>query len=143
VEKQSNTDGVGTEGSGQESQPASGWPPSSAKAGDASGTATRFALDGRKSSMGRAFFLWLTTRIWATGLLKNSDTSAVPWPWPRVERMGLQLVRSGLVDVVISEMGLPDLPGMDLLRELHGLPKMPKVILTTNRHSDFLADAGD
>jgi len=53
---------------------------------------------------------------------------------------GLQLVQSGLVDVVISEMGLTDLPGMDLLRELHGMDKMPKVILTTNRHSDFLAE---
>jgi DNA-binding NtrC family response regulator len=52
---------------------------------------------------------------------------------------GLELIRSGLVDVVISEMGLPDLPGMDLLRELQSLPKMPKVILTTSRHSDFLA----
>jgi DNA-binding response OmpR family regulator len=28
---------------------------------------------------------------------------------------------------------------MHLLREFHGLPKMPKVILTTNRHSEFLA----
>src|SRR6266542_4241497 len=54
-------------------------------------------------------------------------------------RQGLALVRSGLVDVIISEMGLPDLPGMDLLRELGGMPKMPKVILTTSRHSDFLA----
>jgi DNA-binding response OmpR family regulator len=53
---------------------------------------------------------------------------------------GLPLLRSGLVDVVISEMGLPDLPGMDLLRELHGMSKVPKVILTTNRHSDFLAE---
>jgi DNA-binding response OmpR family regulator len=52
---------------------------------------------------------------------------------------GLELIRAGLVDVVISEMGLPDLPGMDLLRALQSLPKMPKVILTTSRHSDFLA----
>lgn len=52
---------------------------------------------------------------------------------------GLELIRSGLVDVVISEMGLPDLPGMDLLRALRSLPKAPKVILTTSRHSDFLA----
>jgi CheY-like chemotaxis protein len=54
-------------------------------------------------------------------------------------RQGLALARSGLVDVVISEMGLPDLPGMDLLRELGSMTKMPKVILTTSRHSDFLA----
>jgi len=52
---------------------------------------------------------------------------------------GLELIRAGLVDVVISEMGLPDLPGMDLLRELKNMPKMPKVLLTTSRHSDFLA----
>jgi CheY-like chemotaxis protein len=54
-------------------------------------------------------------------------------------REGLELIRSGLVDVVISEIGLPDLPGMDLLRELQGMPRIPKVILTTTRHSDFLA----
>jgi DNA-binding response OmpR family regulator len=35
---------------------------------------------------------------------------------------------------------MPDLPGMDLLRELGGMTKMPKVILTTSRHSDFLAN---
>ena len=52
---------------------------------------------------------------------------------------GLELIRAGLVDVVISEMGLPGLPGMDLLRALKDLPKLPKVILTTSRHSDFLA----
>jgi DNA-binding NtrC family response regulator len=51
---------------------------------------------------------------------------------------GLELIQSSVVDVVISEMGLPDLPGMDLLRQLQSMPKMPKVILTTSRHSDFL-----
>ena len=51
----------------------------------------------------------------------------------------LPLLRAGLVDVVISEMGLRDLPGMDLLREIQGLATMPKVILTTSHHSDFLA----
>jgi CheY-like chemotaxis protein len=54
-------------------------------------------------------------------------------------RQGLALARSGLADVVVSEMGLSDLPGMDLLRELGGMTKMPKVILMTSRHSDFLA----
>jgi DNA-binding NtrC family response regulator len=51
----------------------------------------------------------------------------------------LPLLRSGLVDVAISEMGLHDLPGMDLLREIQAMSAMPKVILTTSRHSDFLA----
>ena len=54
-------------------------------------------------------------------------------------REGLELIRSGLVEVVVSEMGLPDLPGMDLLRELQSMPQRPKVILTMSRHSDFLA----
>jgi CheY-like chemotaxis protein len=54
-------------------------------------------------------------------------------------REGLALVQSGLVDVVVSEMGLTDLPGIDLLRELRTMSKMPKVILTTSRNSDFLA----
>ena len=50
----------------------------------------------------------------------------------------LSLMGSGLVDVVVAEMSLPDLPGMDLLRELRGMEKAPKVILTVNRRSDFL-----
>jgi DNA-binding response OmpR family regulator len=54
-------------------------------------------------------------------------------------REALGLLRSGLVDLVLSEMGLPDLPGMDLLRELRGMTKKPKVILMSSRQSEFLA----
>jgi len=54
-------------------------------------------------------------------------------------RDGLALLRSGVVDVLISEMGLPDLPGIELLRTLPSLTKIPKVILTTSRQSEFLA----
>ena len=59
--------------------------------------------------------------------------------WSTKASEGLTLARSGLVDVVIAEMGLPDLHGMDLLRELRNMTKMPKVILTTSCHFDFLA----
>jgi DNA-binding response OmpR family regulator len=54
-------------------------------------------------------------------------------------RDGLRLLRSGLVDLVVSEMALPDLPGMDLLQEVRTLTRRPKVILTTRHHSDYLA----
>lgn len=54
-------------------------------------------------------------------------------------RDGLRLLRSGLVDLVVSEMALPDLPGMDLLQEVRTLKRRPKVILTTRHHSDYLA----
>jgi DNA-binding response OmpR family regulator len=53
-------------------------------------------------------------------------------------REALALLGSGLVDVVVSEMGLPDLPGMDLLREVRQMNRKPKVILTTTRQSAFL-----
>jgi DNA-binding response OmpR family regulator len=52
---------------------------------------------------------------------------------------GLGLLRSGLVDLVVAEMALPDLPGMDLLQEVRALKKVPKVILTTRHQSEFLA----
>lgn len=55
-------------------------------------------------------------------------------------REAMGLLRSGLVDVVLSEMGLPDLPGMDLLREVGAMNRKPKVILTTSRPSEFLAN---
>jgi CheY-like chemotaxis protein len=51
---------------------------------------------------------------------------------------GLALLRSTPVEVVISEEGLRDLPGVELLRVLQGAPKRPKVILTTSRQSGFL-----
>jgi two-component system, OmpR family, KDP operon response regulator KdpE len=54
-------------------------------------------------------------------------------------REGLGLLRSGLVDLVVAEMGLPDLPGMSLLSEVQTMKKAPKVILTTKHCSEFLA----
>ena len=54
-------------------------------------------------------------------------------------RDGIRLLRSGLVDLIVSEMALPDLPGMDLLQEVRSLKRRPKVILTTRHHSDYLA----
>jgi DNA-binding response OmpR family regulator len=54
-------------------------------------------------------------------------------------REAIDLLRSGLVDVVLSEMGMSDLPGMDLLREVGAMNRKPKVILTTSRPSEFLA----
>lgn len=53
-------------------------------------------------------------------------------------REGMGLLRSELVDLVISEMTLPDLPGMDLLHQVRRLKRAPKVILTTSHTSDFL-----
>jgi DNA-binding response OmpR family regulator len=53
----------------------------------------------------------------------------------------LDLVRSGLVDLVVAEMGFPEMPGMDLLRALQSMtnmPKRPKVILTATRQSEYL-----
>jgi DNA-binding response OmpR family regulator len=54
-------------------------------------------------------------------------------------RDGLGLLRTGLVDLVVSEMALPDLPGMDLLHEVRSMKRSPKVILTTAHPSEFLA----
>ncbi len=73
---------------------------------------------------------------WLQEELRQAGASVA---WATRGREGLELLRSGAVDLVVSEMGLPDLPGIDLLRELGALPDMPKVILTTSRHSDFLA----
>ena len=50
----------------------------------------------------------------------------------------LGLLRSGLVDLVVAEMGFPEMPGMDLLRALQKMRKRPKVILTATRQSEYL-----
>ncbi len=53
-------------------------------------------------------------------------------------REGLGLIRSGLVDVVVSDMELRDLTGLDLLREIQGLSPAPKIIVTTSSASHLL-----
>lgn len=137
-EKQSNVGGAETEVAGHESQPLGPWPASASEAGD-DVERTRLRAGWAQLQHGPRILLladdpdlgdWLLDEFRYVGCVVALATRG---------KDGLQLVRSGLVDVVISEMGLPDLPGMDLLRELHGMPKMPKVILMTNRRSGFLA----
>ena len=53
-------------------------------------------------------------------------------------REGIGLIRSGLVDVVVSDMDVHDLPGLNVLHEIRGMIAAPKIILTTNTHSHIL-----
>ena len=136
--KRGSEGGVETEASDDELQLVGDWPPASKESG---------AAVERPSVRDAGAQLRHGLRI----LLVVDDPDLGDWLWEEFKHVGcavalttcgkdgLQLIRSGLVDVVISEMGLPDLSGMDLLRELHALPKMPKIILTTNCHSSFLA----
>jgi DNA-binding response OmpR family regulator len=94
-----------------------------------------------------------TSKIWQQGpriLIIAEDPDFGDWVLEEFQSSGctvalsttgreaLGLLRSGLVDVVLSEMGMSDLPGMDLLREVGAMNRKPKVILTTSRHSEFL-----
>lgn len=96
-----------------------------------------------------------TSRIWQQGpriLIIAEDPDYGDWVLDEFQAIGcavalsttgreaVGLLRSGLVDVVLSEMGMSDLPGMDLLREVGAMNRKPKVILTTSRHSEFLAN---
>ncbi len=51
---------------------------------------------------------------------------------------GKDLLQSGLVDVVLAEMTMSDLPGMTLLQEVESLSRKPKVFLTTIGDREFL-----
>lgn len=53
-------------------------------------------------------------------------------------REGKGLLQSGLVDVVLSEMTMSDLPGMTLLQEVWSMNRKPKVFLTTLGDREFL-----
>lgn len=136
-EKQRNVGGVGTEVSGQGSQPAGGLLPSLSELGDA---AERLRVRAGWAKIQHQLRILLVAEDPDLGdwLMEEFKYAGCAVALATCGKDGLQLVRSGLVDIVISEMGLSDLPGMDLLRELHFLPTMPKVILTTNRHSQFL-----
>ncbi len=46
-------------------------------------------------------------------------------------REGLRKVRSGGVDLVVTDLRMPDLDGLDMMRELRTLPAPPDVIMIT------------
>jgi DNA-binding NtrC family response regulator len=137
-EKQGSTGGVGAQDSDQELPSAGKWQVTS--------IADDVAIEGARVRAGRT-----PSRREPRILLIADDPDLGDWLLEEFQHVGcavalatrgqdgLALLRSGLVDVVISEMGLPDLPGMDLLRELQTMAKIPRVILTTSRDSDFLA----
>ena len=46
-------------------------------------------------------------------------------------REGIRHVRSGQVDLVVTDLRMPDLDGLDMIREIRSLPACPDVILIT------------
>jgi len=100
---------------------------------------------GRTREIGRAWQLGPRVLVMAEDpdlgdwLLEEFQNSGCAVALATRGRDGLGLLRTGLVDLVVSEMALPDLPGMDLLHEVRSIKKAPKVILTTAHPSEFLA----
>jgi DNA-binding response OmpR family regulator len=98
----------------------------------------------------------VSARTWTVGLrvlIVADDPDLGDWLLEEFQNSGcavalatrgheaLDLIRTALVDVVIAEMGFPEMPGMDLLRALQAMtnmPKRPKVILTATRQSEYL-----
>jgi CheY-like chemotaxis protein len=82
-------------------------------------------------------------------LVVTADPQMGEWLREELERVGhrvlladngrrcMDLLKSGEVEVVLSDMEQRDLPGLALLRELGGVALMPKVILTTSLLSDW------
>jgi CheY-like chemotaxis protein len=136
--KQGSVSGVGAEGSDQELPSAGGWQLPSIAA-DTMTEGARVRAGGTPSQQGPRVLLIADDPDLGDWLLEEFQHVGCAVALATRGQDGLELLRSGLVDVVISEMGLPDLPGMDLLRELQTLAKIPKVILTTSRDSDSLA----
>ena len=46
-------------------------------------------------------------------------------------REGVQCVRTGQVDLVVTDLRMPDLDGLDMIREIRALPSCPDVVLIT------------
>jgi two-component system, OmpR family, KDP operon response regulator KdpE len=49
---------------------------------------------------------------------------------------GLATIRSATLDVVILDLGLPDISGLDVLRELRGWSAVPVIVLSARHGSD-------
>ena len=136
--KQDSNGRVGRQGTDQELPPGEKWQTPSIASGAATERA-RVRAAGTSSLHGPRILLIADDPDLGDWLLEEFQHVGCAVALATRGQDGLALLRSDLVDIVISEMGLADLPGMDLLRELQGMIRMPKVILTTSRPSDFLA----
>ena len=58
-------------------------------------------------------------------------------------RLALEAVRDGLFDVIISDLDMPEMDGMEFLRRLSELPVAPLVILITAQSSAILSSVED
>lgn len=136
--KRGSEGGVETEASDAEMQLVGDLPPASNEVGD---VAERPSVRAAGAQLRRGLRVLLVVDDPDLGdwLLEEFKHVGCAVALATCGKEGLQFLRSCTVDIVISEMGLPDFPGMDLLRELRALPKMPKIILTANRHSSIWA----
>lgn len=100
---------------------------------------TRTSRVGRTWQLGPHVLIMAEDPDFGDWLLEEFQSSGCAVALATRGRDGLGLLRTGLVDLVVSEMTLLDLPGLDLLQEVRSMKKPPKVILTSSRASDYLA----
>ena len=70
----------------------------------------------------------------------------IRWPaldlvWSRLGTDGAELVKSERPDVVILDLGLPDINGFDVLKEIRAFSRVPILILTVRSDEDDVARA--
>jgi DNA-binding response OmpR family regulator len=70
--------------------------------------------------------------------------------WPEAQiihsyqgRPGLEMVRSENPDAVILDLGLPDISGFEVIREIRGYSSVPVIVLTAHSSEDEIVQALD
>ncbi len=69
---------------------------------------------------------------------------ALSFYWPEAElvpaflgQCGLELARAGNIDIVVLDLGLPDIDGFEVLSEIHKTSSVPVIILSGRIEEDI------
>ena len=106
------------------------------------------AISGSVSDLKRSEKLWKVLLIEDNREIVDSVSLALHKDWPEAEIMstatgeeGLDLVETEAPAIVILDLGLPDMSGFDVLREIRLFSSVPVVVLTVREEEDDVAKA--
>jgi PAS domain S-box-containing protein len=106
------------------------------------------AISGSVSDLKRSEKLWKVLLIEDDREIVDSVSLALHKDWPEAEIMstatgeeGLDLVETEAPAIVILDLGLPDMSGFDVLREIRLFSSVPVVVLTVREEEDDVAKA--
>jgi two-component system KDP operon response regulator KdpE len=105
-------------------------------------------VSGSQTSLKRVEKLWKVLIIEDDKEIVDSVSLALHKDWPEAEILstatgeeGLDLVETEVPAIVILDLGLPDMSGFDVLRQIRSFSSVPVVVLTVREAEEDVAKA--